>query len=145
MPKKQTQIHDVSADRDLIMGDQYNLFVSHVGAFTPPPDLVQLRKDYLAHLVRSYRALDFKGIPQLRNLTSELSLDEVYVPLMARPELPEGETWERRVAGRRFDKDSLPEEAMPEMGRGMSSAPVQIEEALREKQRVVVLGDPGSG
>jgi formylglycine-generating enzyme required for sulfatase activity len=31
------------------------------------------------------------------------------------------------------------------MGHGASSAPVQIEEALREKTRVVVLGDPGSG
>jgi predicted NACHT family NTPase len=32
------------------------------------------------------------------------------------------------------------------MGSGMiSPTPVQIEEALRDKQRVVVLGDPGSG
>jgi hypothetical protein len=107
--------------------------------------LIQLRKDYLAHLERSYRALDFKGIPQLRNLTSELSLEEVYVPLLARPDQPEGETWERRVAGRKFGEESLPEEAMQAIERGASSAPVQIEEALREKTRVVVLGDPGSG
>lgn len=137
--------NDITAQRDFIAGDQYNFFVQHIGAFTPPPDLVQLRKDYLAHLERSYRALDFKGIPQLRNITSELSLEEVYVPLLARPEIPDGETWERRVAGRGFDKNAIPEEAMQEMGRGMSAVPVQIEEALREKTRVVVLGDPGSG
>ncbi len=145
MPKKPTQVNDINVQRDFIAGDQYNLFVQHIGAFTPPPDLAQLRKDYLAHLERSYRALDFKGIPQLRNITSELSLEEVYVPLLARPEIPDGETWERRVAGRGFDKNAIPEEAMQEMGRGMSAAPMQIEEALREKTRVVVLGDPGSG
>lgn len=145
MPKKPIQVNDINTQRDFIAGDQYNLFVQHIGAFTPPPDLAQLRKDYLAHLERSYRALDFKGIPQLRNITSELSLEEVYVPLLARPEIPDGETWERRVAGRGFDKNAIPEEALQEMGRGMSAAPMQIEEALREKTRVVVLGDPGSG
>ena len=128
-----------------IVHDQYNLFVQQVGAFTPPPNLAQLRRDYLGHLERRYHALDFKGIPQLRNITSELSLEEVYVPLLARPEIPDGETWERRVAGRGFDKSIIPEEAMQEMGRGMSAAPMQIEEALREKTRVIVLGDPGSG
>jgi formylglycine-generating enzyme required for sulfatase activity len=147
MPKKSDSVRDVNARRDAILGDQYNLFVTQVGAFSPPKDLIQLRKDYLAHLTRSYRALDFKGIPQLRNLTSELLLEDVYVPLLARPDLPEeGETWDRRVAGRQFDRDSIPEEALQEIGHGAkSSAPVQIEEALREKTRVVALGDPGSG
>lgn len=137
----------VGADGTYVGGgvNQYNLFVTQVGAFTPPPNLIQLRKDYLAHIERSYRALDFKGIPQLRNLTSELSLKEVYVPLLARPDQPEGETWERCVAGRKFGETSLPEEAMQAIDRGASSAPVQIEEAMREKTRVVVLGDPGSG
>jgi hypothetical protein len=141
MPKK-INAKDINVDRDFIAGDQYQIFIDRMGAFTPPPNLLQLRKDYLAHIERSYRALDFKGIPQLRNLTSELSLEEVYVPLLARPDQPEGETWERRVAGRKFGEEAIPEEVM---GRGASSAPVQIEEALREKTRVVVLGDPGSG
>jgi len=146
MPKKPTKINDINAERDVVMGDQYTQFVTQIGAFTPPPDLIQLRKDYLAHIERSYHALDFKGIPQVKHIAKELPLEEVYVPLMARPELPEGETWDRRVAGRGFDKTTLPEEALHGMERGMaSSAPVQIEEALREKQRVVVLGDPGSG
>ena len=145
MKNKPIQANDITANRDFIAGNQYNLFVQQVGAFTPPPNLAQLRRDYLGHLERRYHALDFKGIPQLRNITSELSLEEVYVPLLARPEIPDGETWERRVAGRGFDKSIIPEEAMQEMGRGMSAAPMQIEEALREKTRVIVLGDPGSG
>lgn len=120
MPKKPTQVNDINAQRDFIVGDQYNLFVQHIGVFSPPPNLAQLRKDYLAHLERSYRALDFKGIPQLRNITSELSLEEVYVPLLARPEIPDGETWERRVAGRGFDRNAIPEEAMLEKTRMVS-------------------------
>ena len=144
--KKSTQLNELNIDHDYINGDQYNQFILQIGAFTAPPDLAQLRKDYLAHIERSFHALDFKGIPQLRNLTSELSLEEIYVPLMARPEIPEGETWERRVAGRRLDPKAIPEEALHEMGRSLiASAPVLIEEALREKPRVVVLGDPGSG
>src|SRR3972149_4316716 len=146
MPAKpKPGINDINAQRDVVMGDQYNLFVDQVGSFTPPRNLISLRRDYLAHIERSYRALDFKGVPQLRTLPSELALEEVYVPLMARPDLPEGETWERRLAGRAFAGDAIPEEAMHEMGHGASAAPVQIEEALREKKRVVVLGDPGSG
>lgn len=145
--KRKKDINDLNVQRDMVnvAGNQYNLFIQAVGAFIPPPDLEQLRRDYLDHIQRSHRALDFKGIPQLRSLTNELSLEEVYVPLMARPDFPEGETWERRVAGRAFGREALPEEALQEMGRGLSSAPVQIEEALREKKRVVVLGDPGSG
>lgn len=46
------------------------------------------------------------------------------------------------MAGRKFGEEAISEEAIQ---RGASSAPVQIEEALREKTRVVVLGDPGSG
>jgi len=141
MPKTR----DIHAGRDAILGDQYKNFVIQIGAFAPPPDLVQLRRDYLAHIERAYHALDFKGIPQLRSLPSELALEEIYVPLLARPELPEGETWERRLAGRTFTREDLPEEAAQAFEHGGGSAPVQIEAALLEKKLVVVLGDPGSG
>ena len=131
--------------QNVVIGDQYIQFVIQMGDFTPPPRLADLRRDYLAYLERTHRALDFKGIPQLRSLPKELSLEEVYVPLLARPELPEGDTWERRLAGRVWAADALPEEALKAMEHAGSAALVQIEEALREKKRVVVLGDPGSG
>ena len=63
---------------------------------TPPeasPDLDALRETYLAHLRRTYRHLDFKGIPQVDRVATLLPLDEVYVGLQAQPELPPGETW----------------------------------------------------
>ena len=86
MSKSKPQpIHDIYAARDAILGDQYNQFIITMGAFTPPPDLAGLRRDYLAHIGRAYHALDFKGIPQLRSLPSELALEDVYVPLMGAP------------------------------------------------------------
>jgi hypothetical protein len=65
----------------------------------PQPDLDQLRADYLGYLRDAYQYLDFKGLPQVEKIAQQLPLDAVYVPLRARPEMPEGETW-LRVAGR---------------------------------------------
>jgi len=100
MPKqKPTQIQDVNAQRDVVVGDQtVNYYVTQaiqVQPFTPPPNLAELRQTYLDHLGRTYRALDFKGIPQLDTFSRELLLEDVFVPLVARPDLPGGETWER--------------------------------------------------
>jgi formylglycine-generating enzyme required for sulfatase activity/energy-coupling factor transporter ATP-binding protein EcfA2 len=136
---------DVNADRDVILGDQVNItYVLKMPGFEPPSDLKRLRADYLAYLGRSYRALDFKGIPQLETLSRDLLLEDVYVPLVARPELPAGETWERRLAGRAFGLEALPDEVLTAV-KGAGSAPVRVEEALADRSRVVVLGDPGSG
>ena len=144
---KRINVNDVSAERDVIMGDQVNItYVLKMPAYEPPADLARLRTDYLAHLRRTYRALDFKGIPQLETFSRELLLEDVYVPLVARPEMPAGETWERRLAGRRLGQDTLPEEVMAAMDAGKGSAvPVRVEEAMAEKTRVAVIGDPGSG
>ena len=124
-PKRETNISGqvttggafVAGDQN-VEGNQYNAgrdvnitLVLQMPAFTPPPDLEQLRAEYLEHLKRQYRALDFKGIPQLETFSRELLLEEVYVPLVARPEMPAGDTWERRLAGRKFD-------ARPEMPAG---------------------------
>ncbi|MBM3131386.1 MAG: NACHT domain-containing protein, partial [Chloroflexi bacterium] len=134
---------EVTADRDVIMGDQNNItLVIQMAGYAPAPNLTQLRDDYLAHLQRNYRALDFKGIPQLDNLSRELLLEEVYVPLVARGELPAGETWERRLAGRALAE--LPEHAEAMLAKG-EAAPVRVEQALAKQSRVVIIGDPGSG
>ena len=136
---------NATVGQNVIGRDQVNITVTlQMGAFAPPPDLRQLRADYLDHLRRTYRALDFKGIPQLDTFSRELLLEEVYVPLVARPELPAGETWERRLAGRALGVDTLPEGTLAAMDKG-SAAPVRVEEAMAEKAHVVVLGDPGSG
>jgi formylglycine-generating enzyme required for sulfatase activity/energy-coupling factor transporter ATP-binding protein EcfA2 len=144
--RKET-VRDVNANRDVVMGDQSNVNITYalkMEGYQPPSDLKQLRADYLDHLRRTYRALDFKGIPQLETFSREMLLEEVYVPLLARPEMPAGETWERRLAGRLLDGEAIPEDALAGMEKG-SAAPVRVEEALAEKARVAVIGDPGSG
>jgi formylglycine-generating enzyme required for sulfatase activity/energy-coupling factor transporter ATP-binding protein EcfA2 len=143
MPKQ--PVRDIKARRDVIMGDQVNIsYILKMEPFSPPTDLVDLKMNYLEYLQRSYRALDFKGIPQFEALSHELLLEEVYIPLMARPELPEGETWNRRLAGRLLGKDAFPQEALSGLD-ATASLPQRVEEALAQKPRLVVLGDPGSG
>jgi len=156
MPKpKDTQTHvekmtggtlarDIHTEGNFVAGDQITnvTVVLQMPGYAPAPDLAQLRDDYLAHLRRNYRALDFKGIPQLDNLSHELLLDEVYVPLLARGELPAGETWERRLAGRALGE--LPERDALWLAKG-EAAPARVEQALAQHARVVIIGDPGSG
>lgn len=110
-----------------------------------PPDLNALRETYLAHLHRTYRHLDFKGIPQLERVATLLPLDGVYVGLQARPELPSGETW-ARVAGRPLDEAALAEIGAKGLEWRMGTAePVPVERLLQEYPGSVVLGDPGAG
>jgi len=112
----------------------------------PPPDLDALRQDYLAHLRRACRHLDFKGIPQVERVAALLPLEGVYVGLLARRELPEGETW-ARVAGRTLDEAMLAEVVTGEglERRAGTAEPVPVERLLGENQGLVVLGDPGAG
>jgi len=124
-----------------VVGHDKITVILNMAPFEPPPNLERLRAAYLDHLRRAHRALDLK-LPQLENFTRELLLEDVFVPLLAQPELPAGETWERRLAGRDFNSDQV--------GAGLVSAhadiaPVHVEQALAEKSCVVVIGDPGSG
>ncbi len=95
-----SKIRNVNTDT-FVGRDQINItYQLKIPPFQSPPDLAALRQAYLQHLQNCYRALDFKGIPQLDNFSHELLLEEVYVPLLAQPEAPSGETLERRLAGR---------------------------------------------
>jgi len=143
-----TKINDVHTP-NFVGRDQINITYQVVDrlkipAFQSPPDLAALRKAYLDHLQNCYRALDFKGIPQLDNFSHELLLEEVYVPLLAQPEAPSGETLERRLAGR--GAAASLEDELGELRALPSEAPaLPVEAAVGQFPRVVVLGDPGSG
>ena len=133
--------NEVNIGGDVIGRDKVTVVIN-MASFTPPSDLAQLRQDYLNHLRRTHQVLNLK-LPQLENFTRELLLEDVYVPLLARPELPAGETWERRLGGRDFDPEPLVRATdwspLPKV------VPLPIEQALAEKPRVVIIGDPGSG
>jgi hypothetical protein len=138
---------NVTVDGDLqatnvITGIQYNVTVMFPQPFTPPPDLKQLRHDYLAYLRDSYRYLDMQGIRQVQQVTQQLALTAVYVPLKARS----GHAAAGRVAGRLWAQ--MPAESaalMAEEALARPMEPVPIEVALHTDPAVVVLGDPGSG
>jgi formylglycine-generating enzyme required for sulfatase activity len=135
-------------DGDFVGRDQVTINITWPAApFTlVEPDLDQLRAAYLAYLRDAYRYLDFKGLPQVEKIAQQLSLDAVYVPLRARPEVPEGETW-LRVAGRLWKGEGLDEgEATPLPEKhAVRAEPVLADQALGDAPGLVVLGDPGAG
>jgi formylglycine-generating enzyme required for sulfatase activity len=112
--------------------------------FAPSPELKPLRQKYFDYLYEHYHALDSKGIPQLETITKELPLEDIYVPLLARPEMPAGETWPRYLAGRALGMETLPAD-LPGLEGKAPAAPQRVEELLGKSARVVVIGDPGSG
>src|SRR5215475_3277648 len=68
---------------NVITGIQQNFTVIFQQPFQPPADLAQLRIDYLTYLRDSDRYLDMKGIRQVQQVTQQLALTAVYVPLKA--------------------------------------------------------------
>jgi formylglycine-generating enzyme required for sulfatase activity/energy-coupling factor transporter ATP-binding protein EcfA2 len=115
----------------------------------PQPNLARLRAGYLAYLRDAYQHLDFKGLPPVEKVAQQLPLDAIYVPLRARAEVPEGETW-LRVAGRLWEADALAgnEEAAQQAPLQVRAPPVEplfADEAVGQSPALVILGDPGAG
>jgi formylglycine-generating enzyme required for sulfatase activity len=113
------------------------------GRGKPKPDLVQAMREYLEFLVRRHQYLEFRGMGVSDRVPLKLPLLEMFIPLKARVETPEGETWARqlRLAGR------APAVAEVEgMGKRLSE-PLPVLDLLRKKEvaGLVLLGDPGAG
>ncbi|HEX4954187.1 MAG TPA: SUMF1/EgtB/PvdO family nonheme iron enzyme [Thermoanaerobaculia bacterium] len=108
---------------------------------TPAPaiNLVEVTARYLEVLFELFCYLDFRGMGVDDSVPLQLALLDTYVPLSARPCLPEGETWDRsaRLAGRGETAEEL--EAL------RPGQPQHLLELLRAHDGLVVLGDPGSG
>jgi len=103
-------------------------------------DLRPAVEAFLGALVTRYQYLDFKGMGVTDRLALRIPLLEMYVPLRARVELPEGDAWPRelRLAGRKLaEQDGA---AGPRL-----SEPRPVLELLREHRALIVLGDPGAG
>lgn len=133
--------HDIHA-HNVITGIQQNLTIIFQPPFTPPPDLVQLRTDYLTYLRDSYRYLDMKGIRQVQQVTQQLALTAVYVPLKAHA----SHRAAARVAGRQWLRDGAGlSKALEATALTHHAEPVPVEVALHTAPAVVVLGDPGAG
>lgn len=111
------------------------------------PNLNQLRDSYLGYIQDSTQYLDFKGTGLIEAVekASGLSLEQVYVPLRARPDIPEGETWQR-IAGRLWQRDKARQPAEEDLLPSLPSVnPVLVEDILNDAPALVLLGDPGAG
>lgn len=106
----------------------------------PAMNLQQATRAYLNYLIDRHYYLNLKGMGVSDRIPLRLRLLDLYVPLKARLELPEGETWKRdlRLAGRSV---TAAEHQQPLR----LSNPVPVLEILRQNSGLIVLGDPGSG
>ncbi len=104
--------------------------------------LKSVTEAYLGYIFDRHQYLTMKGMGPSENVPLKLKLLELYVPLKARQELPKGETWERglKLAGREL------REGDPEAAQALRlGEPLPVLELLKEKDGVVILGDPGAG
>jgi formylglycine-generating enzyme required for sulfatase activity len=105
----------------------------------PAEKLREATAAYLAYLTDRHYYLSLKGMGISDRVPLKLKLLDLYVPLKARMELPEGDTWKRdlSLAGRDVTND---EQELLHFGE-----PVPLLKVLQQHSGVVVLGDPGAG
>ncbi|MGE0087580.1 MAG: SUMF1/EgtB/PvdO family nonheme iron enzyme [Desulfococcaceae bacterium] len=103
--------------------------------------LQESTRKYLEFFLRRYRYLDFKGMGVSDRVPLRLSLTDMYVPLRARIEMPEGDCWARDLllAGRKMCSEET-----EQTGQRMSE-PVPVLDLLQKNEGLIVLGDPGAG
>ena len=105
-----------------------------------PPEIIrEATAAYLAYLTDRHYYLNMKGMGVSDRIPLKLKLLDLYVPLRARMELPEGDTWKRKpsLAGRGItnqEQDTL-----------HFGDPVPLLDVLSQYSGMVVLGDPGAG
>ena len=105
----------------------------------PAEKLREATAAYLAYLTDRHYYLSLKGMGISDRVPLRLKLLDLYVPLKARMELPEGDTWKRDIslAGRDVTNDEREQMHFGE--------PVSLLNALQKHSGVIVLGDPGAG
>ena len=148
----------VEIDQDFVQGDKKTieqLIVNIYGEQAAPrysdEQLQEQLQEYRRYIIETYKYLDFKGIDGIAEAvkgSSGVTLEAVYVPLRARMDTPDGESW-HRVGGRYYcgstavsGKDL--EVMEKEMGRAEAAA-LPVEQWVSDQQALIILGDPGSG
>ena len=124
-------------------GDHYSEFTEE--------ELQDQLIEYKRYLVESYKYLDFKGIDSIAEAvkgSSGITLESVYVPLRARLDAPDAQTW-HRLGGRTYQGSTAVAEAEPdkleqEISRSEQDA-LTVEDWFKRQPALVILGDPGSG
>ena len=151
LPKfKQDQCLADSALEILALVGQQVETGDHDSEFTEEELQDQLR-EYKRYLVESYKYLDFKGIDSIAEAvkgSSGITLESVYVPLRARLDAPDTETW-HQLGGRLYRgstavADAAPDKLEQEISRTEQDA-MTVEAWFNRQPALVILGDPGSG
>jgi HEAT repeat protein len=110
------------------------------------PDFVQMRADYLASLRQRFEYLDLGGIaPRVQNRTVKLRMEDVLVPVRARPELESQVEWLDWMNETPEDEEAeIPLRMLARSDLVSEAKPVEICDLL-SRPRVAILGDPGCG
>ncbi|MCI0520889.1 MAG: SUMF1/EgtB/PvdO family nonheme iron enzyme [Chloroflexi bacterium] len=127
------------------VGTQINIAGNMYGplpVLSPPPDPADALGCYLARVIEENARLQLQGIRSATGLVS-IDLEEVYITLTAtvRKAVGEQEAWVEEMA-RLAPGEARRRGAMRE---SVAQVQVQVQEALRMHERLVVLGDPGCG
>jgi predicted NACHT family NTPase len=119
----------------------YDQLWAQIGKPKPTLDLERVTTRYLQNLLDRYQFLDFRGMGISDRIPLKLPLLQMYVPLKARNETPEGDTWSRelRIAGHKASQQEC--EAMGER----LSDPQPLLELMQKNDGLIILGDPGAG
>ena len=101
-------------------------------------------KLYLDQVAENCMELDFVGMPDLRD-KKPICLNDVFITLRAREQMPENDV---KIEDEIDDENKPEAEILKRQRETMQqreSAPVMLEEALKNNSKVVILGGPGSG
>jgi hypothetical protein len=103
-------------------------------------DLTPVLQQYLNVIAERHRYFDARGLG-VSGVTVKLALLELYVPLKARLDVPEGETAARglTLAGRPLAHSLAAE------GSARLSEPQPLADLLQNNASLIILGDPGAG
>ena len=109
----------------------------------PLPDAAAL-KLYLDHIIEGNRRLKLQGIRSAGELVS-IDLEQIYITLTATVKrgIETEEAWVKEMA--QFAPGETMRMNAQRPRESVQQVKVNVQEALREHQRLVVLGDPGSG
>ncbi len=125
---------------NVLVADSTSAFLAALRDPLRAASLQRATEAYLRWLVERYRYLDLRGMGVSDRVPLRLPLLDLYVPLKARQQLPEGESAKEflYVAGRAVSEED-------KRIRGGLSEPRSILDLLRGHGGLIVLGDPGGG
>lgn len=105
----------------------------------PAETLREATAAYLGYLTDRHYYLSLKGMGVSDRVPLRMKLLELYVPLKARMELPEGDTWKRDISLAGRDITDHNQEVFH------FGEPIPLLDILRQHSGVIILGDPGAG